>query len=79
MKAKVSGELIRQQGRALRNIDVPKQRAGELAVEVERLNRAILDAARALDFNDEPAAFLSALGELQVAGRARTRAKRGRK
>jgi len=62
----VTGELIQQYGRQLRDLDVQLVRAAELAVEVERHNRAILNAATdKLDFNDEPSRFLSALHDLR--------------
>ena len=77
MALKITGELIREYGKVLRNIDLTEQRAAELALEVERHNSAILNAGNMLQFNDEPAKFLSALVELQGAA-PRTPAQRGR-
>jgi len=61
MTAKITAELIREHGRALGQIDIDVQRAGELADEVERLNDAVMNAARRLDFNDDPGRFAALL------------------
>ncbi len=79
MEDKITGELIRSHGKALRDLEISGQRAAELAIEVERHNRAILNAASMLDFNDEPAKFLSALAELKHPAPPRARARPRRK
>jgi hypothetical protein len=61
MSAKVTAELIREYGRALRRLEITEERAGELAAEVERLNSAVIDAAGRLDFNDDPCRFAALL------------------
>ena len=61
MGGKVAAELIREHGRALRDIEIESGRAEELAAEVERLNGAVMNAARRLDFNDDPGRFAALL------------------
>ena len=65
MDNKVTGELIREQGRQLRDLEIEPGRAAELAIEVERHTRAILATAVRLDFNDEPSRSAAALQELK--------------
>lgn len=72
MPGKVTAELVREHGSQLQRLDIGPQRADELAIEVERLNSAVTDAAQRLDFNDEPAKFsalLLAAGQPAKAGR----------
>lgn len=71
MSEKVTADLIRAQGRQLRSLEVDAARAGELAVEVERLSHAVLDAATHLDFNDEPGRFLAQLHAARATGSKR--------
>lgn len=61
MNDKVTAQLIRDHGRQLARLDIAEQRAAELATEVDRLNRAVLEGATRLDFNDEPARFTALL------------------
>jgi hypothetical protein len=75
MSDKITAELIRQYGKALRRMDLSEQRAAEVAIEVERHNKAIMDAAHILDFNDEPSRFFSVLSELKEPAPARKAAK----
>ena len=61
-----SRDLILLQSAELQALPLAPERAGELAVEVGRLNGTVLAAAdRDLTFFDEPAAFLVALSELR--------------
>ena len=77
MGNKIDADLIRRHGAALRGIDLTEKRAAEIAIEVERHNSAIRAAAQVLDFNDEPARFLSTLSELkQPAARPARKASR---
>ena len=43
----------------------PPGRDAELALEVDRLNKAVAEAAQALSFDDQPADFLSLLVALR--------------
>ena len=61
MHSNVTAELIREHGSWLQRLDINSQRASELAIEVERLNTAVLDTAVQLDFNDEPSRFTALL------------------
>jgi hypothetical protein len=61
LAGKPTAKLIRDRGRQPARLEGSGRRAGELAAEVERLNRAVLNAAARLDFNDEPARFADAL------------------
>ena len=70
MSDKITAALIRAHGAALRRIELDEQRAAEVAAEVERLNNAVLDAARRIDFNDEPARFPAYLASVAHAGKA---------
>lgn len=60
-KTSVTGAFIQQQGEELRRLRLTPERAGELAEEVARLNDAVIDAARRLDFNDDPGRFTALL------------------
>lgn len=57
----VSHDLIRQIATQLQNLPVDSARATELAIEVARLNSAILGAGSRICFTDEPAAFCALL------------------
>jgi hypothetical protein len=54
---KVTGELVRLQGAQLQARTIEPDRATDLAVELAAMNEAVSDAARDLDFDDEPADF----------------------
>ncbi len=71
MSEKVTADLILAQGRQLRGLEVDATRAGELAVEVQRLSRAVLDAATRVDFNDEPGRFQARLDGARASGSRR--------
>ena len=61
-----TGDLITAQSAELHGVPLDRARAGELAVEVGRLNGTAQSVADAcLGFFDEPAAFLVALSELR--------------
>ncbi|MBI4182651.1 MAG: hypothetical protein HY521_01485 [Proteobacteria bacterium] len=63
---KVSAELIRDQAKALHDIELTEKRAKELAAEVERLNANVARAAREhFDFDDDPGAFPRILSQLK--------------
>ena len=53
----ISTKFIREQAKILQDYDHQPQRAGELAPEVERLNRAVAGAAAQLEFEDEPSRY----------------------
>ena len=57
----VSKELIQQAGRQLQDFSLEESRAAELALEVSRLNTAIVQMSGKVDFNDDPAGFLGLL------------------
>ena len=57
MTRPVSPELIRRQAEELHRFTIAEDRASELAAEVETINAIVLEAARELDFDDEPATF----------------------
>jgi hypothetical protein len=61
MTPKVSVELINRQASELQHIPVSRERVIELASEVDNFNRDVFEAARNLDFNDEPIGFLRVL------------------
>lgn len=61
MNDRPTAQLIRDHGRRIARLDIDEQRAAELAVEVDRLNGAVMQAAARLDFNDEPARFIDLL------------------
>ena len=62
---KVTPELIRVHGQQMQGITVDAARSEELAVEVERINRAVREAAIDLEFEDEPGRFDVALKALK--------------
>jgi hypothetical protein len=57
----VSHDLIRQIATQLQSLPVDSARAAELAIEVTRLNGAILGASGRICFTDEPGAFRALL------------------
>ena len=62
MSAKITPELIREQGARLRGLALEETRAAELAQEVARLNQTVMDAAeKRLEFNDDPGRFAALL------------------
>ena len=58
-------ELISGEARLLQGIERPAGRDAELAREVARLNDAVRDAARELDFDDQPGDFTALLAALR--------------
>jgi hypothetical protein len=63
---RLSAGWIDEEARVLHGITTRAPgRDAELAAEVTRLSRAVLDAARELDFDDQPGDFLSALVSLR--------------
>ena len=61
MTERIKAQLIQEHGKALRRIDIGAERAAEIAMELERLNGAVLNAAERLDFNDDPGRFPAVL------------------
>ena len=61
MPRKLDGALLRNHGAALRGLRIKPGRAEEIAAEVTRQTGAVMDAKVRLEFNDEPARFLTAL------------------
>jgi len=58
----VSSRFIKDAAKVFQDVDFPDARAGELALEVERLNTAVrAAAASSLDFDAEPSAFFAIL------------------
>lgn len=57
----VSSRFIADAAKLFQDVDFSDARAGEIALEVERLNTAVRTAASALDFDTEPAAFFAVL------------------
>ena len=64
----VTGELVESIGRTLRRTVVTRGRAQAMAPGIERLTDAVVAAADATDFNDEPARFGPMLGALKAPG-----------
>ncbi len=60
----ISPSLIIEQAATFHGLTVTPDRAAELSKEVGALNAAVVEAAAGLDFNDEPADFLSLLRQL---------------
>ena len=61
----VTGELVESIARTLRRTVVKRARAQAMAPGIERLTDAVVAAANATDFNDEPARFGSVLAALK--------------
>jgi hypothetical protein len=57
----VSSRFVKDAAKLFQDVDFSDARAGELALEVERLNSAVSTAAGALDFDAEPSAFFAVL------------------
>jgi hypothetical protein len=57
----VSSRFVKDAAKVFQNVDFSDARAGELALEVERLNTAVRTAAGVLDFDAEPSAFFAVL------------------
>jgi len=56
-----SPRFVKDTAKAFQDVDFSEARAGELALEVERLNTAVRTAAGSLDFDAEPSAFFAVL------------------
>ena len=57
----VSSRFVKDAAKVFQDVDFSDARAGELALEVERLNTAVRVAAGRLDFDAEPSAFFAVL------------------
>jgi hypothetical protein len=57
----VSSSFLKDAAKLFQDVDFSDARAGELALEVERLNTAVRAAASSLDFDAEPSAFFAIL------------------
>jgi hypothetical protein len=57
----LSSVFVAEAAKAFQDVDFSHARAGELALEVERLNTAVRTAAASLYFDAEPAAFFAVL------------------
>jgi hypothetical protein len=57
----VSSRFVKDAAKLFQDVDFSDARAGELALEVDRLNTAVRKAAGSLDFDAEPAAFFAVL------------------
>ena len=57
----VSSRLVKDAAKLFQDVDFSEARAGELALEVERLNSAVRTAAGSLDFDAEASAFFAVL------------------
>ena len=57
----VSSRFVADAAKLFQDVDFSEARAGELALEVERLNTAVRTAAHSLDFDAEPANFFAVL------------------
>ncbi len=68
-KAKVTAATIRGQASQLHGFSVTPTRCEELASDIERHNTAVRNAARQLDFNDEPGRFNALLAAYAQAGK----------
>jgi len=60
-KRRPTSRLIREISTSLQDYQLPPGRAPILAREIATLNRAVLDAAHRIRFEDEPASFLVAM------------------
>ena len=65
-EAMVTAELVESISVNLRHTSITSAVAQALAPNLERLNNAALAAAKATDFNDEPARLTSVLAQLQA-------------
>ena len=57
----VSSRFVADAAKLFQDVDFSEARAGELALEVERLNTAVRSGAHSLVFDGEPAAFFAIL------------------
>ena len=57
----ISSRFVKDAAKVFQDVDFSDARAGELALEVERLNAAVRTAAASLDFDAEPSAFFAVL------------------
>ena len=57
----ISSRFVKDAAKLFQDVDFSDARAGELALEVERLNTAVRMAAGSLDFDAEPSAFFAVL------------------
>jgi hypothetical protein len=57
----VSSRFVKDAAKLFQDVDFSDASAGELALEVERLNTAVRTAAGSLDFDAEPSAFFAVL------------------
>ena len=57
----ISSRLVKDAAKDFQDVDFSEARAGELALEVERINTAVRTAAGSLDFDAEPSAFFAVL------------------
>jgi hypothetical protein len=57
----ISSRFVADAAKVFQDVNFSEARAGELALEVERLNAAVRTAAASLDFDAEPAAFFAVL------------------
>ena len=57
----LSSRFVKDVAKVFQNVDFSEARAGELALEVERLNTTVRMAAGSLDFDAEPSAFFAEL------------------
>jgi hypothetical protein len=61
----VSSSFVKDAAKLFQDVDFSDVRAGELALEIERLNTAVRAAASSLDFDAEPSAFFAVLARRQ--------------
>ena len=59
----ISSRFVKDAAKLLQDVDLTDARAGELALEVERLNTSVRAAAGSLDADAEPAAFFAVLAK----------------
>ncbi|HEV3186074.1 MAG TPA: hypothetical protein VGZ49_14405 [Xanthobacteraceae bacterium] len=59
----MSSRFVKDAAKLFQDVDLTDARAGELALEVDRLNASVRTAASSLDFNAEPAAFFAVLAK----------------
>jgi hypothetical protein len=59
----IPSRFIKDAAKLLQDVDLTDARAGELALEVERLNTSVRTAASSLDVDAEPAAFFAVLAK----------------
>ena len=57
----ITSRFVKDAAKVFQDVDFSDARAGELALEVERLNTVVRAAAGSLDFDAEPSAFFAVL------------------